>query len=159
MTHTGLRISDAVLFDMDRLHGNDVFLPAKKNGGHVNTWIPDWLRDRLAARATRHGKQPFMIGGTKRLDTVIDTWRQRLARVFELADIGTEKATPHRFRHTFARILLQRGFWNAVGRVRLLSSDANLDDAGLVFDEQPNGFTAKSPHLRERVDAVVSFKR
>jgi integrase len=29
--------------------------------------------------------------------------------MFELADIGTEKATPHRFRHTFARILLQRG--------------------------------------------------
>ena len=29
--------------------------------------------------------------------------------MFELIDIGTEKGTPHRFRHTFARILLQRG--------------------------------------------------
>ena len=109
MTWTGLRISDVVLFDMDRLDGNDVFLRAKKNGGNVDTWIPDWLRDRLIERATRYGKQPFMVGGTKRQDTVIDTWRQRLAKVFELADIGTEKATPHRFRHTFARILLQRG--------------------------------------------------
>jgi integrase len=114
LTYTGLRISDAVLFDMDRLQGNDVFLRAKKNGGNVDTWIPDWLRDRLVARTTRHGKQPFMIGGTKRLDTVIDTWRQRLAKVFELADIGTEKGTPHRFRHTFARILLQRGVPEAV---------------------------------------------
>jgi integrase len=109
MTHTGLRISDVVLFDMDRLHGNEVFLRAKKNGGEVFAYIPDWLRDRLTERAKRLGRQPFMIGDTKRLDTVTDTWRQRLAKVFELADIGTEKATPHRFRHTFARILLQRG--------------------------------------------------
>jgi integrase len=109
MTHTGLRISDVVLFDMDRLHGNDVFLRAKKNGGDVFVWIPDWLRDRLRARAKQFGKQPFKIGRSQRLDGMTDNWRQRLAKVFELADIGTEKATPHRFRHTFARILLQRG--------------------------------------------------
>jgi integrase len=94
---------------MERLHGNEVFLRAKKNGGDVFAYIPDWLRDRLTARAERVGRTPFLIGGTKRLDTVIDTWRQRLAKVFQLADIGEAKATPHRFRHTFARILLQRG--------------------------------------------------
>ena len=107
--YTGLRISDVVLFDIERLHGNDVFLRAKKNGGDVFTHIPDWLRDRLTTRAKRYGKRPFLIGGTQRLDTVIDAWRQRLGRVFELADVGDEPATPHRFRHTFARILLQRG--------------------------------------------------
>jgi integrase len=109
MTYTGLRISDAVLFNIDRLHGNEVFLRAKKNGGEVFAYIEDWLRDRLTARAKRCGRQPFMIGGTKRLDTVIDTWRQRLHKVFELADVGAERATPHRFRHTFARILLEKG--------------------------------------------------
>jgi integrase len=109
MVYTGLRISDVVLFDMDRLHGNQVFLHAKKNGGDVFTFIPDWLCDRLNARAKEYGKKPFLIGGTKRLDTVIDTWRRRLGNVFELADVGDERATPHRFRHTFARILLQRG--------------------------------------------------
>ena len=109
MTFTGLRISDAVLFDIRRLHGNEVFLRAKKNGGEVFAYIPDWLRDRLNARAERCGNQPFLIGRTKRLDTVIDTWRERLQKVFELADVGTERATPHRFRHTFARILLQKG--------------------------------------------------
>ena len=107
--YTGLRISDIVLFDMERLHGNEVFLRAKKNGGDVFTYIPDWLRDRLKIRAKTYGKKPFMIGGTKRLDTVIDTWRQRLAKIFDLADVGKEPATPHRFRHTFARILLQNG--------------------------------------------------
>ena len=109
MLYTGLRISDVVLFDMERLHGNQVFLHAKKNGGDVFTYIPDWLRDRLNERAKEYGTRPFLIGGTKRLDTVIDTWRRRLGKVFELADVGDERATPHRFRHTFARILLQRG--------------------------------------------------
>jgi integrase len=107
--YTGLRISDVVLFDMERVHGNEVFLRAKKNGGDVFTYIPEWLCDRLLKRAEKYGNQPFMVGGTKRLDTVIDTWRQRLAGVFELADVGRERPTPHRFRHTFARILLERG--------------------------------------------------
>jgi integrase len=109
MTHTGLRISDVVLFDMDRLDGNEVLLRAKKNGGEVFVWIPDWLRGRLQARAKQFGKQPFKTSSSQRLDGMTDIWRQRLAKVFELADIGTEKATPHRFRHTFARLLLQRG--------------------------------------------------
>ena len=35
MVYTGLRISDAGLFHMNRLRGNEVFLRAKKNGGDV----------------------------------------------------------------------------------------------------------------------------
>ena len=109
MTYTGLRISDVVLFDMERLQGNEIFLRAKKNGGDVFAWVEDWLRDRLIARAKKFGNKPFMIGGSKRLDSVIDNWRERLHKVFELAEVGDERATPHRFRHTFARILLERG--------------------------------------------------
>jgi integrase len=107
--YTGLRISDVVLFDINRLRGNEVFLRAKKNGGDVFTYIPDWLRDRLNARAKRYGSRPFMIGGATTLDHVIDGWRQQIYKVFALADVGDERATPHRFRHTFARILLQQG--------------------------------------------------
>jgi integrase len=108
--YTGLRISDIVLFDIgERLQGNEVLLRAKKNGGDVFTYIPDWLRDRLNERATRYGSRPFLIGGSKRLDTVTDAWRQQLVRVFTRANIKDDRATPHRFRHTFTRILLQRG--------------------------------------------------
>ena len=109
LTYTGLRISDVALFDMKRLHGNEVFLRAKKNGGDVFAYIPDWLRDRLIARSRKHGRTPFIGGESRRLETITNTWRRRLERVFKLAGAFDEKPTPHRFRHTFARILLQRG--------------------------------------------------
>jgi len=109
MVYTGLRISDAGLFNMNRLKGNEVFLRAKKNGGEVFAYIPDWLRDRLKARATRCGVRPFVVGQSDRVETVTDMWRRKINKVFELAGTFEETPTPHRFRHTFARILLQRG--------------------------------------------------
>jgi integrase len=109
MTYTGLRISDAGLFNMNRLKGNEVFLRAKKNGGEVFAFIPDWLRDRLNERAKRFGSRPFVVGQSDRLETVTDMWRRKIGKVFELAGEFDETPTPHRFRHTFARILLQRG--------------------------------------------------
>lgn len=109
MTYTGLRISDVGLFHMNRLKSNDVFLRAKKNGGDVFVYIPDWLRERLIARAKRHGVRPFIVGRSDRLETVTDLWRRQIGKVFELAGKFDERPTPHRFRHTFARILLQRG--------------------------------------------------
>lgn len=109
LTYTGLRISDAAFFDIHRLHGNECFVRATKNGGDVFTYLPNWLCDRLQSRAQRFGRRIFLTAGSTRLETVTDTWRQRLAKVFALADVGEEPATPHRFRHTFARILLQKG--------------------------------------------------
>lgn len=108
MVYTGLRISDVGLFHMDRLKGNEVFLRAKKNGGEVFAFIPDWLRDRLNDRAKRCGVRPFVVGQSDKLETVTDMWRRKIGKVFELAGKFDETPTPHRFRHTFARILLQR---------------------------------------------------
>lgn len=36
-------------------------------------------------------------------------WRAKLARVFQRAGEFEERPTPHRFRHTFVRILLKKG--------------------------------------------------
>jgi integrase len=109
LTYTGLRISDVALFCMDRVQNNEVFLRAKKNGGDVFTWLPDWLVQRLTERAKQHGPRPFRLGDSNRLDTATDLWRRRINKVFELAGKWEQTPTPHRFRHTFARILLQRG--------------------------------------------------
>ena len=109
MVYSGLRISDVGLFNMSRLSGNEIFLRAKKNGGDVFAYIPDWLRDRLNARAKRCGVRPFVVGHSDRLETVTDMWCRKIGKVFELAGAFEEPPTPHRLRHTFARILLQRG--------------------------------------------------
>jgi integrase len=109
LTYTGLRISDVALFHISRLRGNGLFLRAKKNGGDVFTWIPDWLRDRLQELARERGSRPFIAGGSARLETVTDLWRRKINRVFELSGKFEERPTPHRFRHTFARILLAKG--------------------------------------------------
>jgi integrase len=109
MVYTGFRISDATFFNIKRLDDDQVFIRATKNGGDVFAYIPDWLRDRLLTRAGRHGQRPFIVGRSERLETVTNVWRRRLAKAFEVAGPFAEPATPHRFRHTFARILLQKG--------------------------------------------------
>ena len=109
MLYTGFRISDATLFSIKRLHGDQVFIRAKKNGGDVFAFVPDWLQERLRARASRFGDRPFIVARSDRLETITNIWRRRIAKAFDAAGSFDEPPTPHRFRHTFARILLQRG--------------------------------------------------
>jgi hypothetical protein len=54
------------------------------NGGEVFTYVPDWLRDRLQARAQRCGKPPFMTSRSQRLDGMTDIWRQGWRRFSSL---------------------------------------------------------------------------
>jgi site-specific recombinase XerD len=109
--YTGLRISDVATFDVTkRLHGNDVFLRMHKTRQPLTTWIPDWLVHRLKARQEKHGALIFRCGVSFTMKQLTDIWRNtRLAKVFELAGPFEEKPTPHRFRHTFVRILLEKG--------------------------------------------------
>jgi len=108
LVYTGLRISHASFFDTGRLRGNEVFLRAKKNGGDVFTWIPDWLRDRLEELQRERGARPFIVGESNRLETVTDLWRRKINRVLNRWQVrNTTNATS--LHHPFARILLQPG--------------------------------------------------
>jgi integrase len=81
-----------------------------KTGEPLYTWIPDWLVDRLRAREKVKGPLIFICGETGNAKQLCDIWRnKRLKLVFKLAGPFEEKPTPHRFRHTFARILLENG--------------------------------------------------
>src|SRR5262249_42890473 len=74
------------------------------------TWVDDWLYERLLARERRFGSRIFACGYSERLETQTDLWRRRINKVFDLSgkfECGTP--TPHIFRHTFVRLLLQRG--------------------------------------------------
>ena len=108
--YTGLRISDVCLFDVSkRLDGNNVFLRMHKTQKPLETWIPDFLVDRLRAREQRLGPMIFLTGKSLNVATVTEQWRRRMGRVFRLAGPFEEKPVVHRFRGTFARILLERG--------------------------------------------------
>src|SRR5262245_24358359 len=108
--YTGLRISDVVTFHISRLADNgDVHFRAQKNGEWIDTWIPTWLQARIRARAEKHG--PYIFGKPQTTDIVSLTspWRGRLIALWDTCGSWKEKPTHHRFRHTFVRIMLQRG--------------------------------------------------
>jgi integrase len=109
--YTGLRISDVATFDITkRLHGNNVFLRMHKTKRPLNTWIPTWLVERLKARQEKNGSLIFRCGVSFTMKQLTDIWRnKRLSAIFSLAGPFEEKPHPHRFRHTFVRILLEKG--------------------------------------------------
>jgi integrase len=107
--YTGLRISDVALFNVDRmLPSGEIRVRTTKAGTHVYTWVPAWLQERIHARAAKHGHNIFGSHTTKSLDAITEGWRRKLNRVWEMSGPWKEPPTPHRFRHTFARILLQK---------------------------------------------------
>jgi integrase len=108
--YTGLRISDVSTFNItERLKGNDVFLRMHKTKKPLSTWIPDWLAARLRAREKEHGPMIFRAGSAMNMRAVSERWRENLGKVFKLAGPFDERPTPHRFRHTFVQILLEKG--------------------------------------------------
>jgi integrase len=108
--YTGLRISDVALFQADRMQpSGEILIRTTKAGTHVYTWLPEWLQDRIKARAKKHGQYIFGAHQPTTLDIITETWRRRLNALWELCGPWKSRPTPRRFRHTFARVVLQRG--------------------------------------------------
>ena len=110
--YTGLRISDIATFDISKkLHGNDVLLRMHKTGKPVFSYIPDELVERLTARQQRFGNLIFKseLAHALNPNAMAKIWRERLDVVFEKAGAFEESPSPHRFRHTHVRILLEKG--------------------------------------------------
>jgi integrase len=121
---TGLRISDLATFHIDRIAPDgSVHFRALKNGTFVDTWIPEWLHDKMKARVAKSG--PYIFGYVPKpdedMDVVTDLPRRKLKRLWGLCGKWEEKPTPHRFRHTFVRILLENG--TSVKRIASLTGD------------------------------------
>jgi integrase len=111
--YTGLRISDVATFHIDRLHATgEVKVRTTKTGTDVNTWVPEWLQQIIRRRSLEVG--PLIFGDHETLDmnVITDIWRRKLKRLWRMCEVDgftwSAKPTPHRFRHSFARILLER---------------------------------------------------
>jgi integrase len=107
--YSGLRISDVATFEASRLRpSGEIWIRTTKGGTDVCTWVPDWLQAIIRRRSLEVGPLIFGEHLTKDLNVITDIWRRKLKRLWRLCGKWEDKPTPHRFRHTFARILLER---------------------------------------------------
>lgn len=106
LRYSGMRIGDVVSLTSDRINMNRLFLYTAKTGTPVNTILPDFVLEALEA-SPKVTDVHFFWNGTDKLDTIVGSWRKRLAKLFELAEVA--KGHAHRFRDTFAVELLLAG--------------------------------------------------
>jgi integrase/recombinase XerD len=110
LRYSGMRISDAVALNAERLKGNKLFLYTQKTGVPVYTVLPDSVVQALEATPRVTSKLYFWTGNGKR-ETAVKDWQKKLREIFDVAGVskGEGNAVAHRFRDTFAVGLLLAG--------------------------------------------------
>jgi site-specific recombinase XerD len=139
LRYSGMRIGDTVGLSANRIEGNRLFLYTQKTGVPVYTVLPDFVIKALDATPKTTDKL-FFWDGTLKLETIVGSWRKRLARLFELAEV--DGAHPHRFRDTFA--------------VELLLSGVPIERVSVLLGHQSVRVTEKhySPWVRARQEQL-----
>ena len=93
--YTGLRISDVATFHIDRLKdGGECHVRTTKTGRKVNTWIPEWLQERIKERLEKHGPLIFGAHTTKNVNVITDIWRRKINRLWSLCGPWKESLRP-----------------------------------------------------------------
>ncbi len=137
--YAGLRIGDAVSLSSEKIEGNHLFLYTHKTGVAVYTVLPDFVVDALEA-TPKVTETYFFWNGVDKLETVVGSWRKRLAKLFLLAKLI--KGHAHRFRDTFA--------------VELLLSGVPIEQVSVLLGHQNVWITEKhySPWVRARQEQL-----
>ncbi len=111
LRHTGLRISDVATLRRDRIQDGEIFLHAKKNTGVVKLPLPQEVLDALAVLPPPIGapqmSQCFFWNEVTSERAVVGIAERTLAAVVKKS--GVPNAHSHRFRHTLATAILERG--------------------------------------------------
>jgi integrase len=139
LRYSGMRIGDAVGLPLDRVEGDRLFLYTQKTGVAVNTVLPNFVLNALEATPKITARY-FFWNGMDKLETIVGSWRRRLKKLFELAEV--ENGHPHRFRDTFA--------------VELLLTGVPIERVSVLLGHQSVRITEKhySPWVRSRQEQL-----
>jgi integrase len=145
---TGLRISDLVQLRRNHIAGDRLDLRAMKNKRRIQMRLePETL---LIVERRTTPDQPYVFGfPLASVDTLTARWRTRLNRLWRACGEWEHRPTPHRFRHTFARRLLEVGTHPA-------------DVAQLLGDEEGTirkCYSAWVVERQDRLDRVLDQQR
>jgi integrase len=105
MRHSGIRISDAVMFRRDKLNDGKLFLRQEKTKHPV--WVPLPKHVVQALADCDEGNEYFFYRQVGKPKSAITEWQQRLKLVYNMA--GVADGHSHRLRDTFSVDLLQNG--------------------------------------------------
>jgi integrase len=130
MRYTGMSIGDTAKLEKADVDGSRIRTYRKKTGEDVFARVPPFVIDALK-KAPHDSERFFFWTGEGKLHTRTSKWGNRLQRLFVAADVRTvgsekkkrsggklkaetesvrvSKATPHMFRHTLVRDLLECG--------------------------------------------------
>jgi integrase/recombinase XerD len=106
LRYSGMRISDAVGCEVNRLNKGKLLLYTQKTGVPVYLPLPAFVVEAL--RSIPHASQRYFFwSGNGKLTTATGDWQGKLHKLFEIAKLPSGHA--HRFRDTFATELLLIG--------------------------------------------------
>ncbi len=127
LRYTGLRISDVATLPRDRVRDNRIHLYTMKNGKPVFLPIPGFLQEALDSLPTPKGTKDtskyFFWSGNGTTRAFLRDVTRTMARVFEHS--GVKGAHAHRFRHTLATALLEKG-WTTEDVALVLGSTPDM---------------------------------
>lgn len=121
LRYAGLRISDAIGCEADRLQGGKLFLYTQKTGQHVYCPLPAFVVTELQSVPCASGRYWFWTGGAT-IETARKKWSEALAGLFE--DAREKDGHAHRFRDTMAVELLKAG--TPIERVSILLGHSSV---------------------------------
>jgi len=62
----------------------EILVRTTKAGTHVYTWVPEWLQERIRARANQFGPLIFGAHQTRDINVITDVWRRKLKNLWKL---------------------------------------------------------------------------
>jgi site-specific recombinase XerD len=146
LRYTALRIGDVAVLRKDRIRRGEIYLRTMKNGKVVKLPVRPELQAALDVlpnpRGSRGESEYFFWSGNGTVRSMIRDATRTMAAVFKAS--GVARTHAHRFRHTLATEILERG--------------GSIEDAAEVLGNSPNiirkHYAKWTPSRQERISTL-----